>query len=137
TRAKEQEGLRMRAQVPARGIGVLVGLQATVNPLNGSETYRSFGDVPVGRLAELLDDSTLREKILGEIGPLSFLERVFELGDPPNYEPSPDQSVVARAGRIGVDPKELMYDLMLGDGGEALLYFPILNYFDGNLDAAA
>ena len=136
TRANE-EGLRMRAQVPARGIGVLIGLQATVNPLKGSETYRSLGEAPLPQLVELLADPAVRDKIVGELGPLSFLERLFELGDPPNYEPSPEQSVVARAGRLGVDPRELMYDLLLGNGGEALLYWPILNYFDGNLDAAA
>src|SRR3954447_13174433 len=37
--AANDEGLRMRAQVPARGIGVLIGLQATVNPLMGSPTF--------------------------------------------------------------------------------------------------
>jgi N-acyl-D-aspartate/D-glutamate deacylase len=136
TRANEEEGLRMRAQVPARGIGVLVGLQATVNPLRESATYNALGDVPLLELVHLLRDPALREKIVSELNPLSFLERVFELGDPPNYEPSPDQSIAARAGRAGVDRKELMYDLMLGDDGRALLYFPILNYFDGNLDAA-
>jgi N-acyl-D-aspartate/D-glutamate deacylase len=78
----------------------------------------------------------VREKVMSELAPLSFLERVYELGDPPNYEPAPDQSVAAQAARLGVDPKDLMYDLLLGDGGRALLYFPILNYFDGNLDAA-
>jgi N-acyl-D-aspartate/D-glutamate deacylase len=136
TRANE-EGLRMRAQVPARGIGVLIGLQATVNPLKGSATFQSFGDVPVDELARLLADPAVREKVLSELSPLTFLERVFELGDPPDYEPSPEDSVVARAARLGVDPRELMYDLLLGDEGKALLYWPVLNYFDGNLDAAA
>ncbi|HEX4819567.1 MAG TPA: amidohydrolase family protein [Acidimicrobiales bacterium] len=136
TRANEEEGLRMRAQVPARGIGVLVGLQATVNPLKGSPTYQALGDPPIEELATLLADPAVREKVMSELAPLSFLERVYELGDPPNYEPAPDQSVAARAARQGIDPKELMYDLLLGDHGRALLYFPILNYFDGNLDAA-
>ena len=137
TRANEQEGLRMRAQVPARGIGVLVGLQATVNPLKESATYNALGDVPLPELVHLLRDPELRAKIISELNPLSFLERVYELGDPPNYEPSAEQSIAARASRAGVDRKELMYDLMLENGGETLLYFPILNYFDGNLDAAA
>jgi N-acyl-D-aspartate/D-glutamate deacylase len=30
-----------------------------------------------------------------------------------------------------------LYDRLIADGGEALLYWPILNYFDGNLDPAA
>src|SRR3954470_12567856 len=134
--AANDEGLRMRAQVPARGIGVLVGLQATVNPLKGSPTFQALGDPPIEELAALLADASVREKVMSELAPLSFLERVYELGDPPNYEPSPDQSVAAQAARLGVDSKDLMYDLLLGDGGRALLYFPILNYANGNLDAA-
>jgi len=78
------EGLRMRAQVPARGIGVLVGLQATVNPLKGSPTFQALGDPPIEELAALLADPSVRDKVMSELAPLSFLERVYELGDPPN-----------------------------------------------------
>ena len=35
------EGLQMRAQVAARAIGVLIGLEGTVNPLRGSAASSS------------------------------------------------------------------------------------------------
>jgi N-acyl-D-aspartate/D-glutamate deacylase len=63
------------------------------------------------------------------------LDQVYELGEQPEYEPDPSTSVQARAVREGVEPDELLYDLLLGAGGTALLYVPILNYADGNLDA--
>ena len=133
--AANDEGLRMRAQVPARGIGVLLGLQATVNPLMGSETFRSLGKPSLPELVAVLRDPELKAKIVAEAKG-QMLDNVFELGDPPDYEPRPESSIAARAARAGVEPVELLYDLMLGDGGEALLYWPVLNYANGNLDAA-
>ena len=61
---------------------------------------------------------------------------MYELGDPPDYEPDPATSIAARAERSGVDPLELAYDHLVADGGRAFLYVPLLNYADGNLDAA-
>jgi N-acyl-D-aspartate/D-glutamate deacylase len=141
--AANEEGLRMRAQVPARGIGVLIGLQATVNPLMGSPTFRSVDAASLVERVAVLRDPELRARVVADIAghpggrTMGMLDRIFELGDPPNYEPGPADSVTARASRDGVDPVELLYDLMLGDNGEALLYWPILNYAGGNLDAAA
>ncbi|HEV3225803.1 MAG TPA: amidohydrolase family protein [Acidimicrobiales bacterium] len=141
--AANDEGLRMRAQVPARGIGVLIGLQATVNPLMGSETFRSLGAPPLSELVAVLCDPDVKARVVADVAEhpggrtMGILDRVFELGDPPNYEPGPEDSVEARAARLGTNPVELLYDLMLGDDGRALLYWPILNYADGNLDAAA
>src|SRR4051794_3646839 len=140
--AANDEGLRMRAQVPARGIGVLVGLQATVNPLMGSPTFREVDAPSLAEKVAVLRDPELRARVVADVADhpggrtMGILDKVFELGDPPNYEPRPEDSLAARAERLGVNPVELLYDLMLGDDGRALLYFPILNYANGNLDAA-
>ena len=136
------EGLRMRAQVAARAIGVMIGLEGSVNPLKGSETYRSLERLPLADRVDQLAQPGTRGKVLAELagrpgGMRLSLDRVFELGDPPDYEPLPDDSIAARAQREGRTPEDLLYDLVLCDGGTALLYTPLLNYFDGNLDAAA
>ncbi|MEX0767663.1 MAG: amidohydrolase family protein, partial [Microthrixaceae bacterium] len=56
------------------------------------------------------------------------------LGDPPDYEPGPDRSLTGIALANGCTPLEVAYDAMLTDGGRGLLYVPILNYAQGNLD---
>jgi N-acyl-D-aspartate/D-glutamate deacylase len=132
------EGLSMRAQVAARAVGILVGLQGTVNPISRCSSYQAVADRPVAEQAKLLLErrgqlvSEAREAIARL--PLTM---VFDLGDPPNYEPRPDDSVQANAERLGIDPVEHYIDLLLADDGRALLYVPILNYSDGSLDAAA
>ena len=55
---------------------------------------------------------------------LSNFEKMFVLGDPPDYEQDASQSLGARARRLGVEPAALAYDLMLEDEGRAMLYFP-------------
>ena len=136
------EGLEMRAQVAARGVGILVGLQATINPLRRSAAYREVESLPLAQRAAHLSDPAVRDRVIAEYSEqggmrMLALDRMFELGNPPDYEPDAQDSIAARAARRGVKPEELFYDLLLGDGGQALLYLPVLNYFDGNLDAAA
>ena len=60
--------------------------------------------------------------------------RTFVLGDPPEYEPGPERSLAGLAAARGVTPLEVAYDEMARDGGQGLLYIPILNYATGNLD---
>ena len=131
----------MRGQVAARAIGVVMGLQGSVNPLAGSATFRSFDGLPFPELVRRLAEPSVRVAITGELTGdggrmVGMLDGVYELSDPPDYEPAPSDSIAARAGRIGVAPVEMLYDLVLGDDGHALLYWPVLNYADGNLDAA-
>jgi N-acyl-D-aspartate/D-glutamate deacylase len=120
------EGLPMRAQVGARAIGAVVTLEGSVCPWRRSETFRSGAD---------LSDPRTKESVLAEVAAAGGLrlpfDRLFELGDPPDYEPEPSRSVAARAERDGRAPEDLLYDLLMGGA----VYLPVLNYFDGNLDA--
>jgi N-acyl-D-aspartate/D-glutamate deacylase len=138
--ASGAEGLAMRAQVAARAIGLLVGLQCSLNPLRASGAYRDIEGLPLPERVERLSEPGLRARVAGDLagqrsGFRLPLERVFELGDPPDYEPERGESVAARAAAAGVPPEQLLLDLLLGERGTAMLYMPFNNYFDGNLDA--
>ena len=142
--AMQAEGHEVRAQVAARAVGVLVGLQATMSPFSRCASFAEVADAPLAERVRLLSDPQRRARVLAEHDAhLPALHasthgyaRLFALGDPPDYEPAAADSVAARAAASGCTAAELAYDLHLVDGGAALLYIPFLNYGDGNLDAA-
>jgi N-acyl-D-aspartate/D-glutamate deacylase len=61
-------------------------------------------------------------------------DRIYLLGDPPDYEPGAAASVSAIARAEGVDVWAKLLDLMLVDGGRELLNSPVANYSDGTLE---
>ena len=140
------DGLDIRGQVAVRPIGVLLGLQASLNPFLANPVYRELADLPLAERVAALREPGVRERLLaaarptGEGGQRRFLfgqwDKMFPLEDPPDYEPDPAESVAARAGREGREPEEVALDLLLADDGHALLYFPLFNYTDFDLDVA-
>ena len=58
------------------------------------------------------------------------MDRFFELGAEPEYLPDPSNAIAARAQREGRDAYDLLYDVLLGDDGHALIYLPIANFTD-------
>ncbi len=152
--AAKAKGLDIRVQVAARGIGVMLGLEATFHPFMGFPSYKKISQLPLAERVAAMRDPEVRAKMLTEkseplagdgssIPPLadrllSQLERIsmrlFRLGEDPNYEPTPQESLFFEAKRRGVTPLEVMYDAMLEDDGKQLLYFPIFNYGTMNLD---
>jgi N-acyl-D-aspartate/D-glutamate deacylase len=58
----------------------------------------------------------------------------YEMGEGFNYEPTQAETVAARAAAAGRDPADHAYDLLCANDGTGFIYFPILNYADGNLD---
>jgi N-acyl-D-aspartate/D-glutamate deacylase len=134
-------GLPMRAQVAPRAVGVLLGLTATLNPFQSHPSFQRVAGLPLAEQVARLRDPELRRRLLAEAPAPAFaifgagFDRIFALGDPPDYEPSPAQSVAARAGALGVTPAELALDLLLERDGRALLYRPVMNYTDSSFDA--
>ena len=131
-----RSGLPVRGQVGSRPIGIVLGLEATVSPFAGHAAWREIAGLPREEQVRVMRDPSFRERLLGEEArPLFPFDRMFDLDDPPDYEPPPDASLAATAGRLGRPVEELVYDLLLEDDGRHLLYFPIFNYAEGNLDA--
>jgi N-acyl-D-aspartate/D-glutamate deacylase len=137
-------GADVKAQVGVRPIGVLIGLQATANPFMFCPSYRQLHSLTTHdeRLARLRDPEVRRTLIAehaasspsGFVGILhSGYERMYPLSDPPDYEPTPSDSVAGRAAAAGAAPDELLYDLLLDDDGSRLLYIPLMNYARGDL----
>lgn len=134
------QGLPLKGQVAARAIGLLLGLEATLNPFSSHPSYARIAALPLAERVARMRDPELRRAILSErpsegLAAMVSFDRLFVLGDPPDYEPAADRSVGAEARRRGVTPEELGYDLLLGDEGRALLYRPFLNYAASDLEA--
>jgi len=138
------EGADVRAQVAVRPIGVLLGLAATANPLRRCPTYTRLHELPVAERVAHLSDPATRADIVAEHAEVRVrdfpalihagFDRMYPLTDPPNYEPTPEDSVAGLAAADGVEPVEKMYDLMLAEEGGQLLYMPLMNYANGDLD---
>jgi N-acyl-D-amino-acid deacylase len=136
-------GATIVPQVAGRPACVLFGFESSAHPFIFHETYRQVAGLPFAERIERLRRPEVRRAILDERpaleGVASFLmsawHKLFLLGDPPDYEPAPDRSVAAIAARQGRRPEEVTYDLMLEDGGHALLYLPLLGYTHGDFEA--
>jgi N-acyl-D-aspartate/D-glutamate deacylase len=136
------DGADLRAQVAGRPLNMLVGFQ-TFHPFKFRPTYLSLDALPLAERIVRLRDPEVRAAILGERStnddPVlqyvnASLDRIFPMGEPPDYEPSPDRSVSAIAEREGRPAEEVLYDLMLQHDGRELLMFALLGYSHGSLD---
>jgi N-acyl-D-aspartate/D-glutamate deacylase len=138
------DGLRIKGQVAPRPVGTLLGLQTSLNPFSGHPTYRAVARSPLDQQVRALRDPEVRRRLLAETpvgrageaaARFSDFDRVFPLGDPPDYEPPPSRSVAAIAAREGRPSLETALDLLLEQEGRAFLFAPFSNYADRNLEA--
>jgi N-acyl-D-aspartate/D-glutamate deacylase len=135
-------GLPMRAQVAARPVGVLLGLELTANPFSRWPAYREIADRPLAERVAALRDPDVRARLFAgapEGKGISMLggawERMHLLSPEPDYEPGPETTVAAVARARGLAPEAVALDHMLQGDGRGMIYFPFLNYAEGSLDA--
>src|SRR5437660_1393206 len=141
--AAAARGLSITAQIAARPVGLLLGLELSRNPFQTHPSYRAIAQLPLKERLKRLHQPEVRAAILSETAtstddPLFFrpnYEKMYLLGNPPDYEQPPENALGAQARHQGKRPEELAYDAMLGDDGRGMLYVPFLNYADGHLDA--
>src|SRR5882724_11328906 len=136
-------GLSITAQIAARPVGLMLGLELSRNPFQTHPSYKAIAKLPLAERLARLRQPEVRAAILSETAtatddPLFFrpnYDKMYLLGNPPDYEQPLENALGAKARRLGQQPEALAYDAMLTDDGRGMLYVPFLNYADGNLDA--
>ena len=146
-RDQNARGANIVAQISMRGTGLILGWRATFHPFSQRPSWKAIADMPWAEQWARLQDPDFRRRLLAEKGePIgSDLQLIADLMESAfsmqyemlpgfNYEPGAEQSIEQRAQATGVTPEEYVYDFMMRDGGTGMVYFPLLNYANGNLD---
>lgn len=141
--AASAENLPLIGGISGRPLGILFSWQSSLHPFIAHPTFQALQALPFTEMIAKLRDPDTRKRILSEQAGLldrravtlfSSFNKIYPLGDEPDYEPLPDTSVAAMSARSGVPPLEIIYDLMLEKEGKAILYYPSFNYSYENLD---
>jgi len=137
------EGLEIWPQVLPRPIGMISGWALSTHPFCLCPSYQPHANLPLAEQLPQLRDPAFRARLLAEMPqpghPLAMLTRnwnwMFPFGDPPQYEPTRDQSIGALARARGQTPEEVAYDVLMERGGEGMILNTLGNFHEGRLDA--
>ena len=135
-------GAQITAQVFARPIGLVIGLELTANPFALYPSYQEIADLPLDQRVAQMRKPAVRARILadkpGEGHPFMYFaqawEWMFPFTEPANYEPAAQDSILARAQARGVSPLDEAYDRLLDDDGRAMMLVALANFENNSLD---
>ena len=146
-RAQNAKGGNIVAQISMRGTGLILGWRATFHPFSQRPSWKAIADKPWPEQWRHLKNPAFRSQLLAEQGEptgsdlqliADLMETAFsmqyEMLPGFNYEPTAEQSIEQRALATRVTASEYAYDFMMRDEGAGMIYFPLLNYANGNLD---
>ena len=131
--AAQDAGLDIRGQVISRPIGILMGHPATMSPFYRRPTFMKLAELPwdermaeMGKpevKAQILSEENDNPHIFVQLLSTSF-QNMYPMEEPINYLPESENSVAAQAIRDGKDPMDWLYDFLLGNNGNNLIYIP-------------
>lgn len=146
-REQNARGANILAQISMRGTGLILGWRCTFNPFSFKPSWAEVADLEPEEQFKRLADPAFKAKLISErsIFPESDIQILgemmagawtmqYELSEGFNYEPTAAESIAGLAVEANQTPEEFAYDLMMRDGGNGFIYFPLLNYADGNLN---
>ena len=124
-RAARADNLPLSAQVAGRPVGLTLGLGTSLNPFALREAFAALAKLPPAEMLAKLRDPDMRRTILAQEASPRLLEvlpplsrqiatrwdRMYLLGDPPDYEPPPESSIAAMAQGAGVTPGRVLLRL--------------------------
>ncbi|MGH7880073.1 MAG: N-acyl-D-amino-acid deacylase family protein, partial [Candidatus Binataceae bacterium] len=138
-------GERITPQVFARPICTLFNL-AGDHPFTFLPSYAPLKDLPVSERLRAMRNPETKRRLLADTDPnttgMSILyqnpliwERTYPMGSPLSYTPAEKDSIASIARRERRDPRDVAYDLLVGNEGRTFLMYAAANYADGNPEA--
>ncbi len=148
------DGVQFHVQTAPRAIGVFNGLDCTFHPVMAQPLYQSISHKTLDERVALMRDPDFKRRCLADkpvklavegssVPPITdtlieninlIANKLFRLGETPDYEQPMDASLGAEARRDGVSVMEKLYDTLLELDGHQLIYFPIYNYTEFSYD---
>ena len=133
-----RDGYKMRGQVAARPVGLIMTLDGRVNPLLPSPTYQLLLALPIAARVIELRKSDVRARIIAELdtapegtNPTERFPYVFVMENGSAYDRSPDECIKRRALRDNVSVYALAYDALVANDGRGALMVPVNNFASG------
>src|ERR1700709_332526 len=111
-------GLSITSQIAARPVGLMLGLELSRNPFQTHPSYQAIAHLPLRERLARLHQPEVRTAILSEhatppAAPLFSrpdYDKMYLLGNPPDYEQPPENTLGVQAQRQGKQPEALAYD---------------------------
>lgn len=148
-RAENDNGANIVAQIALRGNGIIMAWQGTINPFILRPSWQAIAELSWEEKKAKLLDPAFKAQLLSEENDYSEVAEdtkdvimfvtnawgaMYEMDDTFDYEPTQEESVLSRGQAASVEPQEYAYDMLCSDDAKGFIYFPILNYADGDLE---
>lgn len=149
TAEQNAKGANIVAQIALRGNGIIMAWRGTVHPFLFKPAWKEIAELSWDEKLAKLKDAEFKQRMIEQDSDFSEAQPdllpllmvvaggwsvQFEMMDGFNYEPTAQESIAARAEAAGMSGPQYTYELLMRDEGAGFIYFPILNYADGNLD---